>query len=120
MNEKCIRYTIYLKSGIFERSLSENKKVLNNERTLLSDVSINAIQKVKEAIRVRATGKVYQMPITPALMQARRTANSAYVTRLAEERKRPKSTRGRKRNLPLRRRTVAIFFWFAFTLDLSR
>lgn len=44
--------------------------MLSNERTLLSDASINAIRSVKDAIRVTAAGKAYQMPITAALMQA--------------------------------------------------
>ena len=69
-----------------ERSLSENKKVLTNERTLLSDASINALRSTKDAIRVTASGQAHMMPITPALMQARRSANSVYTARLAEER----------------------------------
>ena len=54
-----------------ERSLSENKKVVTNERTLLSDASIDALRSTKDAIRVTASGQAYMMPITPALMQAR-------------------------------------------------
>ena len=48
----------------------------SNERTLLSDAFVNAIQNVKYAIRVTVAGKAQQIPITP-LMQARKTANSA-------------------------------------------
>jgi hypothetical protein len=66
-----------------ERSLSENKKVVTNERTLLSDASINALRSTKDAIRVTASGQAHMMPITPALMQARRNANSVYTARLA-------------------------------------
>ena len=69
-----------------ERSLSENKKVLTNERTLLSDASINALRSTKDAIRVTASGQAHMMPITPALMQARPSASSVYTARLAEER----------------------------------
>ena len=70
-----------------ERSLSENKKVVTNECTLLSDTSINALRSTKNAIRVTGSGQAHMMPITPALMQARRSANSVYTARLAEEKK---------------------------------
>ena len=81
---------LYLAQGNagVERSLSglsENKKVVTNERTLLSDTSINALRSTKDAISVTASGQAYMMPITPALMQARRSFNSVYTARLAEE-----------------------------------
>ena len=68
-----------------ERSLSENKKVVTNERTLLSDASINVLRSTKDAIKVTASGQAYMMPITPAFMQARRSVNSVYTARLAEK-----------------------------------
>ena len=68
-----------------ERSLSENKKVVTNERTLLSDAYINVLRSTKDAIKVTASGQAYMMPITPALMQARRSVNSVYTARLAEK-----------------------------------
>ena len=42
-----------------ERSLSENKKVLTNELTLLSDASINALRSTKDAIRPSAHDAYY-------------------------------------------------------------
>ena len=50
-----------------ERSLSENKKEITNERTLLSDASINALRSTKDAIRVTASGQAYIMPYHPCL-----------------------------------------------------
>ena len=68
-----------------KRSLSVNKKVVTNERTLLSDASINAPRSTKDAIRVTASSQAHI--ITPALMQARQSANSVYTAHLAEEKK---------------------------------
>ena len=47
-----------------ERSLSENKKVLTKERSLMTDASLNAIRTTKHAVRVIGSASVENMPIT--------------------------------------------------------
>ena len=42
---------------------------------------------MKDPIRVTVSGQAHMMPITPALMQELRSANSVYTARLAEEKK---------------------------------
>ena len=75
--------------------------MLTNERTLLSDASINALRSTKDAIRVTASGQAHMMPITPALMQARPSASSVYTARLAEERElKEKSRRLQEKRTP--------------------
>lgn len=76
-----------------ERSLSENSKVLRSERSLLSDESINAIRITKDAIRVAGSGHAHKMPITPSLLQARRSAYAAYSKRMEEEKARKEKER---------------------------
>lgn len=79
-----------------ERSLSENKRVLTPERSQLTDESINALRLTKDAVRVTGSGQAHQMPITPSLIQARRSAYGVYSKRLAEEREKKAKTQRMK------------------------
>ena len=67
-----------------ERSLSENKKMLSKERTLLSDSSINGLRMVKDAVKV-SPGGVADINITKGLLEAGRKAHALYKRRIEEE-----------------------------------
>ena len=67
-----------------ERSLSENKKLLTKERTLLSDSSINGLRTVKDAVRVSG-GVVSEMPVTKVLVRFGQLAHNKYKRRIEEE-----------------------------------
>ena len=70
-----------------ESSQSENIKVLTSERRLLSDDSINAIRLIKDLIRVTESGHAHKIPITPLLMQSRRSSYAVYGSRKARKEK---------------------------------
>ena len=53
-----------------ERSLSENKRTVTSDRTLLSDSSLNGLRMIKVTVKGKAEGKVHMMPISNALKQA--------------------------------------------------
>ena len=59
--------------------MSENSKVLTNERSLLYHASINGIRLTKDAIRVTGSGHAHKIPITPSLMQARWSTYAVYT-----------------------------------------
>ena len=61
-----------------ERSLSENKKLLTKERTLLSDSSVNGLRAVKDAVRIQG-GVVSEMPVTKLLIRSGQLAHNKYV-----------------------------------------
>ena len=65
---KLVKAGLYLVHGNaeVERSPFEDKEVVTNEHTLLSDASINALRSTKDAVRVAASGQAHMMPITPA------------------------------------------------------
>lgn len=67
-----------------ERSLSENKKMLSKERTLLTDSSVNGLRMVKDAVKV-SCGSVADMNITKGLLEAGRKAHNVYKRRMEEE-----------------------------------
>ena len=64
-----------------EHTLSENKKVVTNERTLLSNESINGLRLAKDAVNVIGSGEVHSIPITPGLLRARKFVHRSYSAR---------------------------------------
>lgn len=67
-----------------ERSLSENKKLLTKERTLLSDSSINGLRTVKDAVRIQGD-VVSEMPVTKVLIKSGQLAHTKYKRRIEDE-----------------------------------
>ena len=61
-----------------ERSVSVSKRVLNPERTLLSDDSINALRSTKDAVRVLGSGQAHLMHVAPTMREARSAAYAMY------------------------------------------
>ena len=57
----------------------ENSKVPTSERRFSSDDCINALRLTKDVIRVTVSGHAHKIPITPALMQARRSSYAVYT-----------------------------------------
>ena len=84
MSEKCVPTRTMQKL----RGVSENGKVLTSERSPQSDNSINANRLIKYAIRVTGSGHAHKMPITPSLMQERRSAYAVYTNGMEEEKPR--------------------------------
>ena len=52
-----------------ERRLSENKRTVTSDRTLLSESSLNGLRMIKDTVNTQAEGKVHMMPISNELKQ---------------------------------------------------
>ena len=61
-----------------ERSFSANKRTVTPEHASLNEETINAIQLVKDALRIHAGGDATKIKVTSALLQKTRTAYSKY------------------------------------------
>ena len=70
-----------------ERSLSENKRTVTSDRSLLSESSLNGLRMIKDTINTQVEGKVHLMPITNELRQAGLNAYQAYNERLRGKRR---------------------------------
>lgn len=77
-----------------ERSLSENKRMLSKERTLLSDCSVNGLRIVKDAVKNK--GDVVKVPFTKSLVDAGTHAHKLYIQRLEKEREQAEAEKRKK------------------------
>ena len=67
-----------------ERSLSDNKNTVTDERTRLSELTINGLRLAKDFVNAH-DGDVSKVMITKEMLQAGRNAHRTYYQRLDEE-----------------------------------
>ncbi|CAF4274243.1 unnamed protein product, partial [Rotaria sp. Silwood2] len=61
-----------------ERGFSENAFLLTDDRSLLSDASINGLRATRDGVKFFGNGKPHEVPITKALLDSVRGAHSRY------------------------------------------
>ncbi|CAF3918958.1 unnamed protein product [Rotaria sordida] len=61
-----------------ERGFSENAFLLTDDRSLLSDASINGLRATRDGVKFFGNGKPHEVPITKALIDSIRNAHSRY------------------------------------------
>ncbi|CAF4651079.1 unnamed protein product [Rotaria sp. Silwood1] len=61
-----------------ERGFSENAFLLTDDRSLLSDASINGLRATRDGVKFFGNGKPHEVPITKALLDCVRDAHSRY------------------------------------------
>ena len=75
---------IHHRNADVERSLSDNKNTVMDERTRLSELTINGLRLAKDFVGAH-DGDVSKVMITKEMVQAGRNANRTYKQRLDEE-----------------------------------
>ena len=85
---KVVRSALCLAHGNaeVESSLSENKRTVTSDRTLLSESSLNGLRMIKDIVNTQDEGKVHMIPISNELKQAGQHVYQAYNERLRDER----------------------------------
>ena len=69
-----------------ERGFSENAFILTNDRTLLSDASINGLRATRDGVKFFGNNKPHEVPITKNLLDCIRDAHSRYSIDLEKQR----------------------------------
>ena len=77
---KLIKCTLALSHGNadVERGFSENAFLLSDDRSLLSNASINGLRATRDGIKFLADDKAHQVPITKDLLESVRHAHARY------------------------------------------
>jgi hypothetical protein len=70
-----------------ERGFSENAFLLTDDRSLLSDASINGLRATRDGVKFFGNGKPHEVPITKDLLGCIRDAHSRYCNDLEKQRK---------------------------------
>lgn len=69
-----------------ERGFSENAFLVSDDRTLLSDASINGLRATRDAVKFFGNNKAHEVPITKDLLEYVRNAHSKYCQDLEKQR----------------------------------
>jgi hypothetical protein len=69
-----------------ERGFSENAFLLTDDRSLLSDASINGLRATRDGVAFFGNGKPHEVPITKCLLDSVRDAHSRYCIDLEKRR----------------------------------
>ena len=69
-----------------ERGFSENAFLLTDDRSLLSDASINGLRATRDGVTFFGNGKPHEVPITKGLLDSVRDAHARYCTDLEKQR----------------------------------
>lgn len=68
-----------------ERGFSENAFLLTNDRSLLSNASINGLRATRDGVKYFGNGKPHEVPITKGLLDSVRDAHSRYCIDLEKQ-----------------------------------
>ena len=79
-----------------ERGFSENSFLLSDDRSLLSDASINGLRSTRDAVKFFADGKPHEVPFSDDLLESVRRAHSKYSFDLAKRRQDVSTSKKRK------------------------
>jgi hypothetical protein len=69
-----------------ERGFSENAFLLTDDRSLLSDASINGLRATRDGVKFFGNKKPHEVPITKDLLDSVRSAHSRYCVDLEKQR----------------------------------
>ncbi len=69
-----------------ERGFSENAFLLTDDRSLLSDASINGLRATRDGVTFFGNGKPHEVPITKGLLDSVRDAHARYCIDLEKQR----------------------------------
>jgi hypothetical protein len=70
-----------------ERGFSENAFLVTDDRSLLSDASINGLRATRDGVMFFGNGKPHEVPITKTLLESVRNAHAKYCQDLEKQRK---------------------------------
>lgn len=79
-----------------ERGFSENAFLLSDDRSLLSDASINGLRATRDAVKFFGDGQPHRVPFTKGLLESVRRAHSRYCIDLEKQRDASTTTAKRK------------------------
>jgi len=87
--EKLVKCALALSHGNadIERGFSENAFLVTDDRSLLSETSINGLRATRDAIKFFGNGKAHEVLITKDLLKCVRSAHSRYRQDLEQKRK---------------------------------